>query len=253
MKVNEAMLGTFYGVGVGPGDPELLTQKAVRILGAVDWIFYPFDNPDATSFAKRIIAPLGLPEAKFKSVHLTMSRDRAKDLQTYEVAADAIYGELRHGKSVAWITQGDPFFYSTFMYLYEQIRQRYPEVPVQVIPGITSTSAASARAGVPVSRLDEKVAVVPATYGLEALPTLLDEFATVFLMKVNRVFDQLLDVLAGLPEPVRAVYVEKVGTADERIVTDLQTLRGQKLPYFSLVLLRRHRDAPPMADEREAI
>jgi precorrin-2/cobalt-factor-2 C20-methyltransferase len=246
------MIGTFYGVGVGPGDPELVTQKAVRVLGEVDWIFHPYDNPDGSSFARRIVAPLGLPETKFKAIHLTMSRDRSKDLNTYEVAADAIFAVLRDGQSVAWITQGDPFFYSTFMYLYEQIRQRYPQVPIEVIPGVTSPSAASARAGVPVSRLDDKVAVVPATYGLDALPSLLDEFATVFLLKVNRVFDPLLDVLAALPTPVQAVYLEKVGTAEERIVTDLEALRGQKLPYFSLVLLRRHSDVAPLADGREA-
>lgn len=252
-RVNESVIGTFYGVGVGPGDPELLTQKAVRVLGDVNWIFHPYDNPDGTSFAKRIVAPLGLPEAKFKAIHLTMSRDRSKDLQTYEVAADAIFAELRVGRSVAWITQGDPFFYSTFMYLYEQMRQRYPQVSIEVVPGVTSPSAASARAGVPVARLHDKVAVVPATYGLDALPRLLDEFATVFLMKVNRVFDPLLEVLASLPTPVRAVYLERVGTAEERMVTDLETLRGQKLPYFSLVLLRRHQDAVRLADAREAL
>ena len=235
-------IGTLYGVGVGPGDPELMTQKAVRILGEVDWIYHPYDNPDGTSFSKRIVAPLGLPADKFKSIHLTMSRDREKDVQTYDIAADTIYAELCSGKSVAWITQGDPFFYSTFMYLYEQMRQRHPEAPIEVIPGVTSPSAAAAFAGVPVSRLHEKVAVVPATYGLEALPRLLDEFATIFLMKVNRVFDQLLEVLSEQPRTVQAIYLEKVGTTEERIVTDLETLRGQKLPYFSLVLLRRHHD-----------
>jgi precorrin-2/cobalt-factor-2 C20-methyltransferase len=247
------MIGTFYGVGVGPGDPELVTRKAVRVLGEVDWIFHPYDSPDGSSFSKRIVDPLGLPEAKFKAVHLTMSRERTKDLQTYDTAAEAIFAKLREGQSVAWITQGDPFFYSTFMYLYEQMRRRYPEVPIEVIPGVTSPSAAAALAGVPVSRLDEKVAVLPATYGLEILPQLLDDFATVFLMKVNRVFDPLLDVLAALPTPVRAIYLEKVGTADERIVTDVETLRGQKLPYFSLVLLRRHQqEVAPLQDERQA-
>jgi precorrin-2/cobalt-factor-2 C20-methyltransferase len=247
------MIGTFYGVGVGPGDPELLTQKAVRVLGEVDWIFHPYDNPDGNSFAMRIVAPLGLPATKFKSIHLSMSRDRSTDMQTYDVAADAIFAELRQGKSVAWITQGDPFFYSTFMYVYEQMRRRYPEVPIEVIPGVTSPSAASARAGIPVSRLNDKVAVVPATYGLDSLPALLDEFATVFLMKVNRVFDQLLEVLAALPTPVQAVYLEKVGTAEERMVTDLETLRGQKLPYFSLVLLRHYQDATPANGREEVV
>jgi len=252
-SANEAMIGTFYGVGVGPGDPELVTQKAVRVLSEVDWIFHPFDNPDGNSFAKRIVTPLGLPETKFRAIHLTMSRDRTRDLQTYDAASDIIFKELHDGKSVAWITQGDPFFYSTFMYLYQQMRLRYPEVPIEVIPGITSPSAAAARAGVPVSQLNDKVAVLPATYGLEALPHLLDEFATVFLMKVNRVFDPLLDVLAGLKMPVQSIYLEKVGTTEERIVTDLETLRGQKLPYFSLVLLRRHQEAVSSADERDAV
>lgn len=237
--MNETMIGTFYGVGVGPGDPELITRKAVRVLGEVDWIYYPVDNPDAGSFAKRIAAPLGLPEAKFRAIHLTMSRHRSSDPQTYEVSADTISAVLHQGQSAAWITQGDPFFYSTFIFLYEQMRRRHPEVSIEVIPGITSTNAAAAWAGTPISRLDEKVVVVPATYGLEALPRLLDEFATVFLIKVNRVFDSLLDVLASLPTPVHAVYVEQVGTADERLVTNLETLRGQKLSYFSLVILRR--------------
>jgi precorrin-2/cobalt-factor-2 C20-methyltransferase len=156
---------------------------------------------------------------------------------------EAIVAELRQGKSVAWITQGDPFFYSTFINLYEQMRRRFPDVPVEVIPGVTSTSAAAARAGVPVARLAERVAVLPAAYGLAGLPALLDEFATVFLMKVNSVFDQLLDTLPTLPPTVHAVYLEKVGTAEERVVHDLESLRGQKLPYFSLVLLRHEPQA----------
>src|SRR5205807_7424691 len=102
-----------------------------------------------------------------------------------------------------------------------------------------SASAAAARAGLPVARLDEQVAVVPAAYGLERLPALLDDFATVFLLKVHSSFDKLLTAVASLRGPVRAVYLEQVGTPAERVVTDLESLRGQELPYFSLVILRR--------------
>lgn len=243
--------GTFYGVGVGPGDPELMTRKAARILAEVDWIFYPAETRGGTSFAQRIIAPLGVPEAKCQAVYMGMSRDRSNDLRTYETAVDAVVTELRQGKSVAWITQGDPLFYSTFINLYEQMRQRFPDLPIEIIPGVTSTHAAAARAGVPVACLEEKVAVVPAVYGLAGLAALLDEFATVFLMKVNSVFDQLLDMLRTLPPTVHAVYLEKVGTAEERIVTDLEALRGQKLSYFSLVLLRHERQTTPAAETQE--
>lgn len=239
--MSDGSIGTFYGVGVGPGDPELMTRKAERVLAAVDWIFLPAGARGGAGFARRIVEPLGLPPGKFRPVSLCMSRDRSADRETYRHAAEEIVAELRRGKSAAWITEGDPLFYSTFLHLYAELR-RFPEVKIEIVPGVTSTSAAAARAGVPVSRLDEKVAVVPAAYGVERLPALLGEFATVFLLKVNAVFDPLLEALAALPRPVRAVYVEQVGTPAERVVEDLESLRGQELPYFSLVILRAGRE-----------
>ena len=230
--------GLFYGVGVGPGDPELITRKAERILRAVDWIFLPSGGRGGNSFVRRIVEPLGLPAEKFRPVSLCMARDRSADTNAYARAAADIVEELRRGKSAAWITEGDPLFYSTFLHVHAELC-RYPEVRVEIIPGVTSTSAAAARAGLPVARLDEWVAVLPAVYGLERLPALLDEFATIFLLKVHSNFDKLLGVLASMPRQVRAVYLEQVGTPAERIVTDLESLRGQELPYFSLVMVRR--------------
>ena len=93
-----AGIGTFYGVGIGPGDPELMTRKAVRVLSEVEWIFYPFESRTGTSFSRRIIAPLGLPEAKFRQVSLGMSQDRGPDQYTYATAVDAMVKELRQGK-----------------------------------------------------------------------------------------------------------------------------------------------------------
>jgi precorrin-2/cobalt-factor-2 C20-methyltransferase len=230
-------MGTFYGVGVGPGDPELITRKAERVLAAVDWIFLPAGVKGRAGFARRIVEPLGIPASKFRPVTLCMARDRGADRKTYRRAVEEIVTELRRGKSAAWITEGDPLFYSTFLHVYEELR-RFPDVTIEIVPGVTSASAAAARAGLTAARLDEKVAIVPATYGVERLPALLDDFATVFLLKVNCVFRRLLEVLATLPRPVQAVYVEQVGTPAERIVEDLQSLRWEELPYFSLVILR---------------
>ena len=243
--------GTFYGVGLGPGDPELLTRKAMRILSEVDWIFYPFEARTGTSFSRRILAALAVPTTKCRQVSLGMAQDRGPDQHTYATAAETMAGELLQGKSVAWVTQGDPLFYSTFIHLYLEMRRRFPDVPITIVPGVTSPSAAAAAAGVPVSLLEEKVAVVPAVYGLDHLPALLDDFATVFLMKVNTVFDQLLETLAVLPHRVQAVYAERVGTPEERLVTDLYTLRGQKLSYFSLVILRQDKSTLVAAQQKE--
>lgn len=234
-------MGVFYGVGVGPGDPELMTRKAERVLREVDWIFLPAAGKSGDSFARRIVEPLGLPAGKFRPVSLCMSRDRTADGNAYTQTAAVIVQELRQGKSAAWITEGDPLFYSTFVHLLRELRH-YPEVRIEIVPGITSTSAAAARAGVPVARLDERVAIVPACYGVERLPSLLEELSTVFLLKVNTSFDRLLAELASIRSPVRAVYVEQVGTTAERVVTNLESLRGQELPYFSLVMLRKEEE-----------
>src|SRR5262249_58237987 len=111
------------------------------------------------------------------------SQDRGPDQYTYATAVDAMVKELRQGKSVAWITQGDPLFYSTFIHLYEEMRQRFPDVPIDIVPGVTSPSAAAAAAGMPVSLLADKVAVVPAGCGLEAPPALLGGLSTVCLVE----------------------------------------------------------------------
>jgi precorrin-2/cobalt-factor-2 C20-methyltransferase len=231
----------------------LLTRKAVRVLSEVDWIFYPAETRTGASFARRIIAPLALPEGKFRQVSLGMSQDRSTDQQAYATAVEAMAAELYHGRSVAWMTQGDPLFYSTFIHLYQDMRRRFPDVPVDIVSGVTSPSAAAAAAGLPLSLLAEKVAILPAVYGLTALPFLLENFATVCLMKVNTVFDQLLEILAGLSYPVQTVYVEKVGTPESRVVTDLRTLQGQKLSYFSLVILRQNTHAATPASAGETL
>jgi precorrin-2/cobalt-factor-2 C20-methyltransferase len=230
--------GTFYGVGVGPGDPELLTRKAVRILESVDWIYHPVSARTGTSIARGIVAPLQLAEEKFRPVPLRMSRERAADLAVYHRAAEELLAELRQGRSVAWITEGDPLFYSTFLYVYEEVR-RHPEIPVQVVPGVTSLQAAAARAGVPLAQLGERLAVLPALAGVEALPELLEQFATVCLLKVSSMLEPLLDRLGALPFPVQTFYLERLGMPGERVTSDLASLRGQELPYFSLVLVRR--------------
>jgi precorrin-2 C20-methyltransferase/precorrin-3B C17-methyltransferase len=239
ISITMSELGTLFGVGLGPGDPELITRKAVRVLTEVDWIFLPAGKKSGASFARRIVEPLNLPQSKFRPISLCMARSRQDDRAAYRQVAGGILSELQQGKSAAWIAEGDPLFYSTFGHILEEIRRRCPSVPIEIVPGVTSLQAAAARAVMPVASLDEKVAVLPAAYGLECLATLLEEFTTVFLIKVHTVFDRLLDQLAGLS--VQAKYVENVGTPEERIVSDLESLRGRELPYFSLVMLQSRR------------
>jgi precorrin-2/cobalt-factor-2 C20-methyltransferase len=231
-------IGILYGVGVGPGDPELMTRKAERILREVDWIFLPAPRNTGISFARQIVEPLGLPEKKFRVVPLCLAHDRTTDKEAYKQVAAEMVEEARQGRSAAWITEGDPSLYSTFGYLHEELL-RYPEVRIEIIPGVSSVSAAAARARVPLARQDEQIVILPAVYCLEQLPALLAVFTTVVLLKIHSVFDRLLETLTKMNKPLRAIYAERVGTTRERIVEDLESLRGQTLPYFSLVILRR--------------
>lgn len=228
--------GMFYAVGVGPGDPELMTIKSVRVLSIVDSIFAPSGE---AGIARAIVRSLGLPTGKFRDVPMPMSRDRDGARDAYRRAAGEIARELGEGRSAAWITEGDPLLYGTALHVLDELRAILPGARTEVVPGVFSIAAGAARAGMPIARLGEGVAILPAAYGLERLPASLDQFATVCLLKVHSVFDRLLDRLESIPEPIDSVYLERVGMPGERVVTDLQSLRGHVLPYFSMVFLRR--------------
>jgi precorrin-2/cobalt-factor-2 C20-methyltransferase len=244
-------IGTFWGVGVGPGDPELMTLKAWRVLAEVDWIFCPAESAQRTGFAARIAASSGVAAAKICPLTLCMSRQGGAAQQAYRRAAETITAELRQGRSAAWITEGDPLFYSTFSCIADEVRRLCPEVPINIVPGVTSVQAAAARTGLTLARLHEALAVLPASYGLERLPGLLQSCATVALLKVQSSIEPLLTQLADLPSDIHAFYLEKVGTNEECLTTDLHSLRGRKLPYFSLILLRRGDSAGAVGAEIE--
>jgi precorrin-2/cobalt-factor-2 C20-methyltransferase len=232
------MAATFYGIGVGPGDPDLITLKAARLLAEVDCIYYPA-AANSDGMAREIVASLGLPEQKFRRAAIEMSRDRNGASADYRRAAEEIAAELHAGRSVAWITEGDPLFFSTFIHVWGEVLRIAPHVEVEIVPGVTSMQAAAARAQLPLAHLADRIAIFPAAYGVDRLPALLDEFATVVLLKVNSVWDTLLDALAELGPEVQVTYLEQIGTPRERVVTDVTNLRGQTIPYFSLVIVRR--------------
>lgn len=168
-----------------------------------------------------------------------MSKNRARLIPYWEENLDHMMQRIRQGKDVAFITEGDPFLYSTFIYMWEMMRERYPDVPCEVIPGITSINACSCVADFPLANGDERIAVIPATYEPEKLRQVLRDFDSVVLMKVNSVFDQVLHILEEEGLADAAVYVKKAGAPEQEIVRDIRTLSGRKLEYLSLILVHR--------------
>lgn len=227
-------------VGVGPGDPELLTLKGVRALREADVILAPKAEQDGGSIAGGIIAEFLDPARQELIEQVYPMRLDPQGLTTYwTTAAEEVARLVRSGKRVAFVTLGDPMLYSTFLYLQQALREIAPEIPVKIVSGVASIHAAAALAGVPLGLADERMAVLPATFEDDRLRQTLIDFDTVVLMKVGRVFDRVRDLLAELGLKDKAIYARQVGLAGQRIFTDLDLVAEQDRHYLSMIIVRK--------------
>ena len=237
-------LGKFYGIGVGPGDPELLTVKAVKRLQAVPVICYPACRPGAGSYALRIVEDLIEDKTRLKGMLFPMEKEMERLIPVWKESVEIIFGHLSKGEDVAFITEGDPFFYSTFVYLYHLMRELHPEVFIEIIPAVSSITACSVRAEMPLAMADERVAILPATYEEGFLKDALNLFDTVVFIKVSSVLPQLIHLLEEMNLLGNAVMVERCGSPQERVVKDLRTLKKEKINYLSLVIVKKENRIP---------
>lgn len=237
--VTPPKLGTFYGVGVGPGDPELLTLKAHRILQEVDVVAYPACKEGADSYASRIVNNLLPAKTPRMGLVFPMVKDTEPIKPIWRESMEKMVAELRQGKNVAFVTEGDPFFYSTFLHMYEMFQAEHPEITIEVVPGVSSVTAAAIAGRVPLAVSDERMAVLPATYAPEKLLQALREYDVVVLMKISGVLTQAIDAIEQAGLLSNAIFVERVGSKEERIVRDITSLRGKKVNYLSLIIVKK--------------
>ncbi len=234
------MTAKIYAIGVGPGDPELLTRKAERILRQVPIICAPTASPADSSYALSIVEPfLDRTRQEVIVQVFPMRRDQAGLEEYWETAAEEVAERVKSGSDVAFITIGDPFLYSTFLYIYRIFRYKYPEIPVEIVPGISSVSAAAAAAGLPLGQASDRIAILPATFEEQNLRQTLLDFDTVVLMKVSRVFDAVYAILQELGLEQKGAFISRVGSKDEQVVFDLASLVGKDLDYLSLLIVKK--------------
>jgi len=239
--------GTLYGVGLGPGDPELMTGKAVRVIDQVPVLAVPVKAKGAESFARGIAAAHIRPDHTVLELTFPMRSDPDFLRPHWERAAEAVAGHLHAGRDVAFLCEGDPFTYGTFVHVFTHLVAAHPEMPVEVVPGVSAYHAAAARTLIPLAAGDDRVAVLPATYGVDVVEAVLARFDTVVLLKVKPVMDALIDLLDKHALLPHAVFVNRVGTEQEEVVRDVTVLRGRKLDYLSLVLVKNpHRVKEPV-------
>jgi len=235
-------IGKVFGIGVGPGDPGLLTVKAVKVLKESPVVVAPRASSDGDSFALSIVRDyLDTSRQKVITAVFPMSMDKSVLDKAWSDAAASVADELGKGNDVAFLTLGDPSLYSTYAYILAKIKERLPEAESEIVPGVSSISLAAARAGVYLGLGQERLAVMPLGRDMDAVRDALTAYDTVVLMKVNRSFPKLVELLDGMGLAAGAVYVCRCGTAKEKIIRDLREVKDDDLDYLSLVIIKTAR------------
>jgi precorrin-2/cobalt-factor-2 C20-methyltransferase len=232
------MAGTLYGLGVGPGDPELITLKALRLLRQADLVAYPALE-DGDSLARAIVADHLVAGVEEYAIRIPMRVERFPAQEVYDQAAAHLGAALDAGRPVAVLCEGDPFFYGSFMYLFARLSLRWR---VEVVPGVSSLTACAAAARAPLAARDDVLTVIPATLPEPELMRRLEGAEAAALVKVGRHLGKARRVLDALGLLQTARYVERATMAAERALP-LAEVEGDAAPYFSMILVHRRRDA----------
>lgn len=230
--------GILYGIGVGPGDPELITLKAINTLKKVDVVLAAASTKNDFSLAQDIAAPHLRQGTEIVRLNFPMTRDQNVLDAAWAANADTVDTLLAQGKSAAFLTLGDPLTYSTFGYLLRTLNGRLKDIRVEVIPGITSYQAAAAHTGRVLVESGENLAVVSGVASEEELERILSAADSAVILKAYKSMPVITRVLKRLGLADAAVFVTRLGHEGQEVITNLDAV-PEKPSYFSLVMVRR--------------
>ncbi|MEL7525742.1 MAG: precorrin-2 C(20)-methyltransferase [Pseudomonadota bacterium] len=232
------MSGTLYGIGLGPGDPELMTLKAHRLISSAKVVAYP--APDTgESFARSIAASTIPQDAREIPIVVPMRVERFPAREIYDKAAAEIAEVLAAGEDVVTLCEGDPFFYGSFMYLFERLCDRFD---IEVVPGVTSLTACAAQLQRPLTSRNDVLTVIPGPLPDDAIEQKIEEAQAVAIMKVGRHLARLKALLDRMGLLDQAGYVERASLAKQK-VHRLIDLDADTAPYFSMILIYKGDEA----------
>ena len=236
-RKEDHMRGTFYGIGVGPGDPELLTVKAIKAIEAADVLIAPKTEKKEGSVALEIARHYLKDDIEIVYQVFPMVKDFAEDTGAWEANKAEILALLNAGKNVAFLTLGDPMFYSTYIYVFRLLE--HEDVDIVTIPGIPAFAAIGSRVGRPIVEGNDILAIIPGTADAQRLEEVMAVASSAVVMKVYHNSAEIIDLLRRNNMTKEAVLVSRVGLDDERIIHDLEAHADEKLNYLSTILTRR--------------
>lgn len=229
------MTGRFYGIGVGPGDPELITLKAINIINKVETLIAPETVLGKGSIAYDIIEGYVEEKEKVRFQTYPMTYNTSDLHSSWNNNVKEILEILKENKDVAFITLGDPMVYSTYIYIMRQIKEA--GIEVESVPGITSFCAAASRLNLPLAEGQETIAIIPAAYECDNLDAIIDQCDNIILMKPSKGFDKIQEKLEK--HNLSSVMIQKCGHEDELIIKDLKTVDSKKIPYLSMIIAKK--------------
>lgn len=234
--------GILYGIGVGPGAPDLLTLRAVNILGKVDVVLAAASPRNDYSTALETARPHLNPQAEIVRLEFPMTQQQAILSKAWDIAATTTEAILKQGRSAAFITIGDPLVYSTFGYLSQTLQARWPDIAIEVVPGITSFQAAAARTNTILCEGKESLLILPGINGGDILQQGLEFSDNTVILKAYKNFPAIREALEQARCLRNATFASRVYLEDEMFTRDLHSLPDVP-PYLSLVLAKKDGDA----------
>ncbi|MBU6391770.1 MAG: precorrin-2 C(20)-methyltransferase [Planctomycetota bacterium] len=233
-------IGNFYGIGLGPGDPELLTLKALHTIQRVDCIFVPKSDAKEDSLALEIVRNYVEGKRIIEQVY-PMTKDKTTLNTAWLKAAEEIRSEVMAGHDVAYLTLGDPLTFSTYIYLLRHLNTLLPEQAIHTIPGITSYNAAACIANYPLLTGDERLAVVPVPKDIMELRPILEAFDTVVMMKVAKKLDEVIRLLEDMKLSENALFASYIGQKNAYFTCDLAPLKESGKGYMSVLVVKQRK------------
>jgi precorrin-2/cobalt-factor-2 C20-methyltransferase len=231
-------LGILFGLGMGPGDPDLLTLKAAKILSCVDVVLAASSTKNEHSLALSIAAPHLPPGVPTVKLGFPMTRDKAVLDLAWRDNAETALGYLRQGKNAAFLTLGDPMTYSTFCYLLRAVKAAEPNAIVRAVPGITAPQAAAAVSGVPLAESGQSFAVISGVSEPEKIRVVLGAVDSAAILKTYRSLPKIRALLGEMGLSGKARFVTRLGMDGERVSDDLSSVEDTP-SYFSLILVKK--------------
>lgn len=232
------MTGTLFGLGIGPGDPDLITLKALKILNKAPVLAYP-TLEDGDSLARAIVAPHLIGNQTEIPIRIPMAIERQPAQDAYDKAAIVLKSHLQNGQDVAVLCEGDPFFYGSFMYLFGRIAEDFP---VEVVPGVSSLTACATALQAPLSARNDILTVLPAPLDTQTLRSRIEAADSVAIMKVGRHFERVRQLINHMGLSDKAHYIERATLQNEKIMP-LNEVSENSVPYFSMILIHKRGQA----------